>query len=234
MKEVLKTYKFHGKETKYKVSNNGDVYSFKNNRKRKLKPTKTGNGYLKVRLSIDGTVYNILIHRMVAETFIPNPHNKPEVNHKDGNKKKNKVTNLEWATRKENADHAYKHNLFGIGEDFSASTISNADCIMICELLSNTTKSLSKIAKEVGCSKKIVGDILYGKTWTYISINYDFSGRKKNSILTEKEVKKICSLLEKGGKSSSEIAEIVGCKVHQVKDIRRYRSWRSISKNYKF
>ena len=64
-------------------------------------------GYARVR--IKGKRYKI--HRLVAETFIPNPEDKREVNHKDGNKLNNRADNLEWATRSENQKHAYKIGL---------------------------------------------------------------------------------------------------------------------------
>jgi hypothetical protein len=57
-----------------------------------------------------------LIHRLVAETFIPNPNNLLEVNHKDGNKQNNDVTNLEWCTRLENIRHIYKNGLKKTGK----------------------------------------------------------------------------------------------------------------------
>ena len=64
-------------------------------------------GYARVR--IKGKRYKI--HRLVAETFIPNPEDKREVNHKDGNKLNNRADNLEWATRSENQKQAYKIGL---------------------------------------------------------------------------------------------------------------------------
>lgn len=64
------------------------------------------DGYLRVTLTRNGKKANRLVHRTVAEAFIENPENKPEVNHKDGNKLNNDVSNLEWSTRKENLDHA--------------------------------------------------------------------------------------------------------------------------------
>lgn len=68
-------------------------------------------GYQYVSLTSGKHSNNALLHRLVALAFIPNPDNKPTVNHKDGNKKNNKVDNLEWCTRKENTHHAIEHGL---------------------------------------------------------------------------------------------------------------------------
>jgi hypothetical protein len=64
-----------------------------------------------VRLSNNGKTSCKLVHRLVAETYIPNPHNLPEVNHKDCNKENNNVSNLEWVTSKQNGEHAAKYLL---------------------------------------------------------------------------------------------------------------------------
>ena len=77
-----------------------------------IKPLLDNRGYFYVFLCKNNVKKNIPIHRLVAKTFIPNPENKPQVNHIDGNKTNNNVTNLEWATCSENIQHAYRNNLF--------------------------------------------------------------------------------------------------------------------------
>lgn len=97
---------------KYLVSNKGNVLSLaKNdgngNRNRILKPG-TRRGYKKVTLCKAGNTKELAVHRLVAEAFIPNPENKPFVNHIDNNRANNVVTNLEWVTHKENMEHSSK------------------------------------------------------------------------------------------------------------------------------
>ena len=98
-----------GYEGRYKVSNTGKIFSCITNKE--LHQSKTGSGYLKVCLSNGERIVGKSVHRIVAETFIPNPGKKRTVNHIDGNKTNNDVTNLEWNTYSENLRHAYKNGL---------------------------------------------------------------------------------------------------------------------------
>lgn len=105
-KEVWKKLKFVHK--KYYVSNFGRVKNikyYKNGEPTIMKTILNNCGYEKVRFRIDGKNKEYSIHRLVAIAFIPNPENKPEVNHKNGVKTDNRVDNLEWNTRSENRLH---------------------------------------------------------------------------------------------------------------------------------
>ena len=92
----------------YYISNFGNVYSKKSGFLKKLIPALDGQkNYLLIGLSRNGQRHRKLVHRLVAQAFIPNPHQLPEVNHRDKNKKNNHVSNLEWCTRKENLEDSY-------------------------------------------------------------------------------------------------------------------------------
>lgn len=91
----------------YQVSNLGRVKSLK--RKIFLKPRLTQRGYVTVVLYRNSVPNSFQIHRLIAFVFIPNPDNKPQVNHKNGVKTDNRVENLEWVTNYENCIHAHKN-----------------------------------------------------------------------------------------------------------------------------
>lgn len=104
-----------GYEDCYEVSSLGRIRSvtridplgrLREGRDLKFKNTR---GYLRVNLSLAGIQTTHAVHRLVAQTFIPNPDDKPQINHKDADKANNVVSNLEWCTGAENMDHA--HNL---------------------------------------------------------------------------------------------------------------------------
>lgn len=104
MKEVWKDVRTH--QELYRVSSIGSVFSVRNNKKLSL--WKDKDGYLRCNLKKNSVVRQISVHRLVAEAFIPNPENKPQVNHKNGVKSDNRIENLEWATNSENQQHKCK------------------------------------------------------------------------------------------------------------------------------
>lgn len=99
----------------YEVSTNGDVRSKPREGTKGgiIKPffVRKNNGYLKVHIYQNGKQYQPLIHTLVARAFLPRIEGKTEVNHINGVKTDNRVSNLEWCSRKENINHAYENQL---------------------------------------------------------------------------------------------------------------------------
>ena len=89
-----------GYEGIYAVTSCGKVWSYKS--KRFLTPEDNGRGYLRVKLCKDGKEKKYMIHRLVAEAYIPNPENLPQVDHIDNDKTHNYINNLQWITNRDN------------------------------------------------------------------------------------------------------------------------------------
>lgn len=178
MEIIREEYKTIPWAKNYKVSNTGKVYSFA---KIKLgielvphsQPDKrkgTGSLYPYVSISDnDKKIKNYNIHRLVAEAFIPNPENKPQVNHIDGNKQNNFVTNLEWVTPKENTQHALAEKLLNppIGERCASSRFKESQVLEAIKLLSEG-KPNCEVAKLTGIDDRAVSDIRNKKRWGYL------------------------------------------------------------------
>jgi len=152
-----------GFEGRYSVDEDGNVFSHR--RDIKLKPRLVSGGYLGVRLDGKGR----LIHRLVAEAFLPNFLEKPQVNHIDGNKTNNALSNLEMATSSENLLHAVRTGLKVSvkGENNGKAKLSNADVITIKMLLLKGEKGVY-IAKKFGVSHPTISLIKSGKRWKQI------------------------------------------------------------------
>ena len=109
---MWKKYIFNGKETNYSVSDNGEVRKDTTNY---ILSQASQQDYKFVTLLIDGCQKRMRVHRIVAETYIDNPDNKPYVNHINGKRDDNNVENLEWVTPAENTQHAVAMGLMDNG-----------------------------------------------------------------------------------------------------------------------
>jgi hypothetical protein len=164
----------------YFITKSGEVWSTRSRKsKRLLKPGKDKKGYLTVNLYPNRKT--IKIHRLVAKTFIPNPENKPCVNHKNGIKTDNRVENLEWVTYSENILHALETGLrppFTVEDrtkayavrcrkveqlDLSNKTIKQFDSItQAANLMNINRQNISKV-----CNGKL--KTVAGYKWRYIN-----------------------------------------------------------------
>lgn len=119
-------------------------------------------GYMYVHVSTNGISQQKAVHRLVAQTFIPNPKNKPCVNHKNTIKTDNRVENLEWVTSSENMQHALKNNLIKkrFGKDNPATKLSNEQKLYVKRLLIYGATQ-KKVAELFNVSSALICNIKY-------------------------------------------------------------------------
>lgn len=133
-----------------------------------LKQNDNGQGYLQVQLCHNGVNKTERVHRLVALTFIENPHKLPKVNHKDCNKRNNAVANLEWCTQSENVEHASKSGLMIKGKTATNAVLTD-DSVRDIKHLIKEGFTNREIADLFGIHPGTVNCIRTGRNWSHIN-----------------------------------------------------------------
>lgn len=162
----------------YYITKSGQVYSCKkSNKPKRLKFVINRYGYVAYTL-VRNKPYHTFLHRLMALTFIPNPNNLPQVNHKDGNKLNNTVENLEWCTNKENQRHSWDIGLReGVRECLRSNGKrnqvfgTNALKKRVVMLDANSGLSLGEFESSRDASRKLFPHFSEGVVKAYISRN---------------------------------------------------------------
>ena len=146
----------------YHITDDGKVISYKYSKPRIMKTWYQASGYENIKLCKNNQTKHFLIHRLVAEAFIPNPNNLPEVNHKNKNRQDNRVENLEWCDRITNLYDSY-------------STMSPVRNHIVCELYSpkgNKIGEFESIQAAARYSSEHFGTSISGMVRNHQSKNY--------------------------------------------------------------
>ncbi len=158
-------------EKKYAITKDGRVWSYPKYTLKSGCWRKSGfdkNGYLIIPLWKENKQYIRKIHRLVAEAFIPNPKNKPQVNHKNGIKNDNRIENLEWVTNKQNHEHAMKNGLYIniIGEKHYKAKLTENN---VKEIKKHPEITQKTFAERFGVNRWQIYAIRHGITWKHIT-----------------------------------------------------------------
>lgn len=170
MEDKSKLYQIHGLPGYY-ITENAELWSNKTGTKWfKMALFKCKSGYLGCMCVQNGKKRYFMLHRLMAITFIPNPENKREVNHKDCDRLNNSIENLEWCTPKENTHHSIINGRKPIqyGEDVKSAKLTAKEVLEIYYLITNKIMKRRQIAKIYNISKDTVSAIKGKRTWSHL------------------------------------------------------------------
>jgi len=154
------------KDTEYYITTDGRVFR----KGKELKQQTHRKGYKRLDLWIDNKRCNKAVHRLVGETYIPNPDNLCCINHKDTDKSNNNVDNLEWITNQGNIDHAHEYHLFDniIGEKNVSSKLNENQVREIRQKYVRGKYGYKRLAQEYNMSQTQIRKIIDRTYWKHI------------------------------------------------------------------
>lgn len=150
----------------YEVSDHGDVRNYERNTMKK--PTMGGWGYYVVGLWRDGIGTNYFVHRLIALAFLGEPDDKFDVNHIDGDKTNNRLSNLEYLSRADNMRHAHRNGLCVRGSRAWNAKL-NEDLVRSIRARVEAGESQSAIAREVGINSATMHAMIKRKKWRHVA-----------------------------------------------------------------
>lgn len=216
----------------YKIFENGEIFSYTKNKFLNKRISNTGYYFVELYDGFRRTSKNI--HRLVAENFIPNPFNLYTVNHINGDKLDNNVSNLEWMSLSENLSHAHASGLMdNLYKDFDRLS---EDDLEIIKLLTLEGASPVEISKAINRSVNLVYKVLSGKSPKYLKVyetvksvriahRQALVGSSNNqSKLTECDV----VLIRTSNLSADTLATKFNVNVKTIRDVLKRRTWKHV------
>ena len=243
----FKTINYDNISLDYLINKEGKIFSKKTNSF--LSGSIDKDGYQRFNLiRNDGTRKTYRIHRLVSIVFNPTDNLSLQVNHIDGNKQNNNITNLEWVTGDENIAHAIKNNLRGKGRAILEEVQVHSICQLLAEGYAPKMIAQKLFPTDVEQFSRIIQDIRRGKNWTSVSKNYKIDvpykyGEAFKSNYTIWELENICDFLSHHleEKSNTKLAKIYfqddtitykDKRVTLIKDIKTKQKYQNVSKFY--
>lgn len=237
----------------YCITKDGEVYSLLSSKfLKKYKGTvNSGGEYYRVNLvNDDGKQVTKKIHRLVAEAYIPNEDNLPQVNHIDGDKLNNSVRNLEWCTPKSNSIHSMENNLrdprnrndkiklidkssiVNPNRDSGKKVYNSDDVHLICAMLQDGYR-ICDVARVTGFHRKEIQDLRNNVNEMYkdITTSYNFDHLPKFNKTNINVVLEICEQLSKG-LGINEVSRMFSVDRKVVSDIYNRKNYKKISSNF--
>lgn len=233
-KKILKDTEWHiividGESTSHMISDTGMVFNGKT--KAVTLGTIDKSGYRIFSFTFNNRPIVRGIHQLVAQAFLPNPENKPQVNHINGIKTDNRVENLEWVN---------SSTIPKLGSDANSSKYTEKEVHWVCRLLEENRLTNVEIAKVTGVDEWIVSKIKCRNCWKQISSQYNIPIPVANktgqdapaSKYTDEQIHEVCKLIAEGKTSNVDIAKTTNTSRDMVQRIKAGKNWNHIASQY--